>query len=245
MEAAEQAAANAGQGGLFDAFEPEPDHELKLIDTPPWDETVKLTEEKTAIGFYLSGHPFTAMAKAVRAFAKTELSRLIPRKELQWIAGTALEIRTKIGQRGKMAFITLDDATAKRDVMVYSETFDAARNKLQSDALLIIEAKVSEDSYGGGSGLRIIAERILDLAEARSRFARMLQLEINGQADAAKLKQIMGPFTGGDCPITIGYRNGDAVCQVELGEAWRVTLRDELLASLRGWLGEKAVAVRY
>ncbi|MBV8467140.1 MAG: DNA polymerase III subunit alpha [Burkholderiales bacterium] len=245
MEAAEQAAANAGQGGLFDAFEPEPDHELKLIDTPPWDETVKLTEEKTAIGFYLSGHPFTAQAKAVRAFAKTELARLMPRKDLQWIAGTALEIRTKIGQRGKMAFITLDDATAKRDVMVYSETFDAARGKLQQDALLIIEAKVSEDSYGGGGGLRIIAERILDLAEARSRFARVLQLEINGQADAAKLKQIMGPFTGGDCPITIGYRNGDAVCQVELGEAWRVTLRDELLASLRSWLGEKAVAVRY
>jgi DNA polymerase-3 subunit alpha len=129
--------------------------------------------------------------------------------------------------------------------MVYSEVFDAARTKLREDALLIIEAKVSEDTYGGGSGLRIIAERILDLAEARSRFARMLQIEINGQADANMLRQIMGPFAGGDCPITVAYRNAGAMCNIELGEGWRVTLRDELLSSLRSWLGEKAVNVRF
>jgi DNA polymerase-3 subunit alpha len=129
LEAAEQAAANANQGGLFDAFEPEPEHRLQLVEVPRWDDTVKLTEEKTAIGYYLSGHPFTAQAKSVRPFAKTELSRLSPRKETQWITGVVLDVRTKIGQRGKMALVTLDDATTKRDVMVYSETFDEARNK--------------------------------------------------------------------------------------------------------------------
>jgi len=245
LEAAEQALANAGQGGLFDAFEPEPHHALQLVDVQRWDETVKLTEEKLAIGFYLSGHPFTAQAKAVRAFAKTELARIIPNKATQWIAGTALEIRTKIGQRGKMAFITLDDATAKRDVMVYSEVFDAARAKLREDALLVIEAKVSEDSYGGGGGLRIIAERVLDLAEARSRFARSLSLLFNGNADAQHLRQLMTPYLGGECPVQIEYHNADARCQMELGDGWRVTLRDELMASLRSWLGDDAVKVRF
>uniref|UniRef100_UPI0035AD7BDE helix-hairpin-helix domain-containing protein n=1 Tax=Chitinimonas sp. TaxID=1934313 RepID=UPI0035AD7BDE len=245
LEAAEQAAANANQGGLFDAFEPEPEHRLQLIDVPRWDETLKLTEEKTAIGFYLSGHPFTAQAKAVRPFAKTELSRLVPRKETQWITGVVLEIRTKIGQRGKMAFITLDDASCKRDVMVYAETLENARNKLREDALLVIEAKVSEDSYGGGSGLRISAERILDLAEARSRFAKSLNLAINGNGDAIRLRALLEPFAGGDCPVRIDYRNHSAVCAFQLGDGWRVTLRDEMLSELKRWLGDGAVKVQF
>ncbi|WP_269531973.1 DNA polymerase III subunit alpha [Chitinimonas sp. BJYL2] len=246
LEAAEQKAANINQGGLFDAFEPEPEHQMQLVAVQPWDESVKLAEEKTAIGFYLSGHPFTAQAKYVRPFAKTELARLIPRRDGPvWITGVALEVRTKIGQRGKMAFITLDDATGKREVMVYSEVFDAARHKLKDDALLVIEAKVSEDSYSGAGGLRIVAERILDLAEARSRFAKALSLGINGNADIGRLRKLVQPFAGGDCPVRIEYRNERAACAVQLGQDWGVTLRDELLAELRGWLGDEAVKVHF
>ncbi|HEY9100529.1 DNA polymerase III subunit alpha [Chitinimonas sp.] len=245
LEAAEQANANANQGGLFDAFEPEPEHTLQLVEVPRWEEVVKLAEEKTAIGFFLSGHPFTAQAKAVRPFAKTELSRLSPRKETQWVTGVVMEIRVKIGQRGKMAFVTLDDATVKRDVMVYAEAYEEARNKLREDALLIMEVKASEDSYGGGGGMRIVAERILDLAEARSRFARSLNLGINGNGDIAKLRKLVEPFAGGACPVRINYRNDRAACALQLGQDWGVTLRDELLADLRSWLGEDEVKVQF
>ncbi|WP_028448033.1 DNA polymerase III subunit alpha [Chitinimonas koreensis] len=245
LEAAEQAAANANQGGLFDAFEPEPEHQMQMVDVPRWDESVKLAEEKVAIGFYLSGHPFTAVARSVRPFAKTELSRLSPRKETQWVTGVVMEVRVKIGQRGKMAWVTLDDATAKRDVMVYSEALEDAKNKIREDALLVMEVKVSEDTYGGGSGLRISAERILDLAEARSRFARALALGVNGNADVGRLKKLVQPFAGGACPVRIDYRNERAACAVELGEEWRVTLRDELLSELREWLGPEAVKVQF
>lgn len=245
MEAAEQAAANINQGGLFDAFEPEPEHQMQLVEVPRWNETVQLTEEKTAIGFYLSGHPFTAQAKFVRGFVKTELSRLAPRKETQWLTGIVLEVRTKIGQRGKMAFITLDDASTKRDVMVYSEAFDAARNKLREDSLLVIEAKVSEDSYGGAGGLRIIAERIFDLAEARSHFAKMLTLSLNDSHDIHQLRKFIEPFSAGECPVRLDYQNAKARCTLQLGYDWQVTLRDELLAELREWLGADAVKVQF
>ncbi|WP_374536712.1 DNA polymerase III subunit alpha [Chitinimonas taiwanensis] len=245
MEAAEQKAANANQGGLFDAFEPEPEHQMQLVDVPRWSDSAQLTEEKTAIGFYLSGHPFTAQAKFVRGFVKTELARLVPNKSTQWITGVVLEIRTKIGQRGKIAFVTLDDASAKRDVMVYAETLEAVRHSLREDALMVMEVKVSEDSYGGGGGLRIIAERVLDLAEARSRFAKSLNLGINGNANAAQLKQMLEPYRGGDCPVRIQYRNSKAGCAMQLGERWKVTLRDDLLAALRKDLGAESVQIQY
>ena len=43
---------------MEDAIEP-----VQLIDAPMWSESEKLAEEKTVIGFYLSGHPFGPYAQ--------------------------------------------------------------------------------------------------------------------------------------------------------------------------------------
>ncbi|MDK2124534.1 DNA polymerase III subunit alpha [Parachitinimonas caeni] len=244
MEVAEQEAANAAQGGLFDDIEPHPDQVIQLVDVPMWEESVKLTEEKLAIGFYLTGHPFEAQAKLVRGFIKTPLSRIQPRKEPQMLAGVVTSLRTKIGQRGKMAFITLDDASTKLEVSIFSETFDENRGKLKEDALLVIEAKVSDDSYTGG--LRIVADKVYDLAEARSRFASALKLQVGiDAADAVRLRRTLEPYLGGACPLEVYYRNQSAQCGLRLGEDWRITLRDDLIKDLQGWLGDTSVKVAF
>jgi DNA polymerase-3 subunit alpha len=71
MEAADQAHANANQGGLFDMFGDDVAPAVEMVATRPWNDAVKLAEEKLAIGYYLSGHPFSAYAQEVRAFIKT------------------------------------------------------------------------------------------------------------------------------------------------------------------------------
>jgi DNA polymerase-3 subunit alpha len=154
-----------------------------------------------------------------------------------------LEIRVKQTQRGRMAFVKLDDATGQVEVSVFSELFDASRNKIKEDALLVIEAKVSYDDYTGGN--RIVADKVFDLAEARSRFAKKLALKMNGQSDSQKLKTLLSPYASEGCPVAIQYQSGNAQCEIELGHAWRVTLRNELLDQLKGWLGDKAVEIRY
>ena len=58
---AEQKSRHANQGGLFDMVEDAlADVPLQYIE--PWNEATKLAEEKQAIGFYLSGHPFAPYA---------------------------------------------------------------------------------------------------------------------------------------------------------------------------------------
>ena len=47
------------------------------------------------------------------------------------------------------------------------------------------------------------------------------------------------------CPVQIDYRNHQARVELSLGEAWRVELRDELLAGLRAWLSEENVKILY
>jgi DNA polymerase-3 subunit alpha len=224
---------------MFDDIAPA----VEMVDTRRWDTIQRLAEEKLAIGYYLSGHPFEGYAPEVRGFVKTQLNRLGSSKELQTLTGVVLEIRVKQTQRGRMAFVKLDDATGQVEVSVFSELFDASRNKIKEDALLVIEAKVSYDDYTGGN--RIVADKVFDLAEARSRFAKKLALKMNGQADSQKLKSLLSPYVAEGCPVALNYRNSNAECEIELGAAWRVTLRKELLDQLKVWLGDQAVKIQY
>jgi DNA polymerase III subunit alpha len=243
MSLAEHAAANANQGSLFDVFEAAAAPTVEHIIVPAWDDKTRLAEEKPAIGFYLSGHPFDAYAKDVKAFIKTRLDRLQPRKDIQYVAGIVIGVRVKNGERGRMAFVTLDDGWAKQDITVYSEVFEANRTKLTEDALLVIPGKISEDRFSGG--VRVIADGVMDIAEARSQFAQALTLKFNGNADAAKLRQTLDNWSGGACQVEVEYHNDNARCKLALGYAWRVTLHDDLVSNLKTWLGDDAVAIRF
>ena len=167
-----------------------------MVEIKPWNDAVKLAEEKLAIGFYLSGHPFAAHAKEIRGFIKTPLSRLSPRKEPQLLAGFVTGIRVKVGNRGKMAFVQLDDGSTKLEVSLFAESFEANRSRLKDDVVLVIEGKVSEDNFSGG--LRIIADKVYELGEARSRYARSLSLQLAGKVDVSKLKAQLHPFRSED-----------------------------------------------
>ena len=242
MSVAEQEAENINQGGLFDMFEAEDVPTVDMVDVKPWDEATRLTEEKTAIGFFLSGHPFHAYESTVRRFIRTPLNRLSPKKEPQWLAGTITGIRTKIGNRGKMAFIQLDDGSAKVEVSIFSEAFDEARHKLKEDVVLVVSGKVSHDDFTGG--MRIVADTVFDLAEAKSQFAKALTVDMpSARAALNRLRTLISPPVGGGCPLRIDYRNADARCLLQLGDDWRVKLDDGMLAALREWLGEQAVKV--
>ncbi len=79
--------------------------------------------------------------------------------------------------------------------------------------------------------MRVVAERLMTLGEARARFARHLLLKMNGNSDAAKLKSLLTPFAPGPAPVRIRYRNAVAECEMVLGEAVRVRPRRRLAGS--------------
>jgi DNA polymerase III alpha subunit len=102
------------------------------------------------------------------------LANLQPKRELTLIAGIVTSLRVQASRRGKMAFVTLDDGAGSAEVMVYNETFDAARALLREDQLVIAEVKVQQrmTDDGQSQGLRIIVENLYDLPAIRKRFAK-------------------------------------------------------------------------
>ena len=251
MEAAEQAAANALQGGLFDLIPEAAGAPPEYVRARPWTERERLKEEKLAIGFFLSGHPFNSFRKEVRRFVRRPLAELEPSRDLLMLAGVVMDVRTKMTGRGKMAFVVLDDGSQVREVSVFSELFDSQRWKIVTEEVLVVEGKVSNDDFTGG--LRIVADKLMTLGEARSRFARALQLTVNGEVKAAggasaaadRLQSLLAPFREGGCPVRLRYRNEVAEADLPFGEGWRVRLDDALLDGLRQWLPADAVEVIY
>jgi DNA polymerase-3 subunit alpha len=161
-------------------------------------------------------------------------------------------VRTKFTSRGKMAFVQIDDGTTTIEVSVFNELFEAERAKIKEDEVLIIEGKVQRDDFAGEGKVRVIAERMLTLAEARGRFAKHLRLSLNGQVSGAnapgavqRLRSLLAPYTPGNCPIRLSYRNADATCELTLGDNARVRLEDELLVALGEWLNCDNVSVDY
>jgi DNA polymerase-3 subunit alpha len=243
IEMAEQAEKNASQVSLFGDAEAASGEALALVQVKEWSEREKLLNEKQALGFYLSGHPFDTYAAEVRQLVRTQLKDIQPRPETMLLAGILYGQRVRNGRRGRMAILTLDDGGAKVEVVVYNEVFNEKRAMIQDDHLLIVEGKVSYDEFSGG--MRVVADNIMDMESARQRYARRLELSINGQANAAKLKQLLAPYQPGNCSVMIHYRNGIAEMDVMLPETHRVRLSESLIQSLEEWLSAPNVAVKY
>ena len=243
IEAAEQADKAANQVSLFgddDDLIPPPQY----IEVPFWTDKKRLTEEKLALGFYLSGHLFDSYAPEVRQFIKTTLAKVEPSRDLRLICGIITGVRTQMTQRGKLMVVTLDDSTAVVEVTVYSELMEEFKSLLKEDEFLAVLGKVSEDRFSGG--LRISAEKVMDIGRARVQFSQGLRLTLDNKTDTKKLQEILKPHLNSEgCPVLINYKNETASAELYLSDQWRVNPDDELQLKLVKMLAQNKVAIVY
>ena len=188
--------ANANQGGLFDMMGDDAHgsstQEPELVDMLPWGVKEQLTNEKTAVGFYLSGHLFDAVEREVRLFAKRKIDDLIDSREPQLMAGIVSELRIINGQRGKLAIFKLDDKSAVMEATADEAMINANRHLLKDDELVIVMAKMQADRFSGGYRLSI--QQVWDLPSARCRFGKFLRVSVNGRApEVARLVKDFPP----------------------------------------------------
>ena len=245
IAAAEQHHSHAGQDSLFGEVT---STQHALPNVAAWSPEQNLLEEKAALGFYFSGHPYLTHKEEIAQFVRGTLADLAPQEQPKLIAGIVMGIRIRMTQRGKMAIISLDDAVARVEVVVGSELLNQHAHLIKEDQLLVIEGKVSHDDFSGGN--RVSARKLYDLASARSANASMLKILCNGQSDASKLTTILNPFRVKSenkklCPVKIEYHNADGQVGLMLGEHWRVELQDELIHHLQAWLSKENVKILY
>ena len=239
FEYADTQVAHADQSGLFDfgddnhgSSTAEPAYAPAAV----WDVKQRLSQEKLAIGFFLSGHLFDQVETEVRQFARRRIEDLGDSRDPLMLAGIVTDLRIVNGQRGKVAIFKLDDKTAAVECVVAEELLNANLALLKDDELLLLQGKPQPDRFSGG--VRFNVQQIWDLPTARCRHARYLSLPVPGQweavdqllkAHAAKrLASDEGETTLG-VPLRLRVERDRAVADVDLGEASRFYPSDEAL----------------
>ncbi len=264
VDFANAAQANANQTGLFD-MDGDDSHgsstqEPDLVETTPWGVKERLTFEKTAVGFYLSGHLFDEVALEVRRFAKRQIDDLIDTREPQLLAGIVTDFRVINGQRGKLALFKLDDKSGVIEARADEALINTHRNLLKDDELIVVMGKLQPDRFSGG--MQLTVNQIWDLDQARCRFGKFLRVAVNGKApDVARLLRDFparrevteqGELVRGLGVRLLVSRPGETgglvsgvTAEIQLGEGARFFPSDAALAGWRAQADQGKAAIVY
>jgi len=243
-----------GQTDLFGGSMVVEQDEKLAPDLPEWPERDRLRMEKDALGLYLTGHPINEYEEEIAQMRSMKLSDLAEEDSTQKyqkhpvvLAGLVSAIRTQNTEKGKRAFVQLDDKTAYYEIFIFSNVFEEYEHLIVKEEVLVISGTLNTEYHTGNTRLRI--EALYDVATARSMFARSLNLTVseaqsqNGFID--HLASLIPPEGESECPIFVNYENQQATAQVRLGAAYKAPLDNASLESLRGYLGQDKVKINY
>ena len=206
----------------------------------------RLNGEKETLGLYLTGHPIDEYEDELKVMLPQRIVNLRPGKDAETISGMVVGMRIMKNKRGdSFAFLTLDDKSGRIELSVWAEKYNAYREILAKDALLVVKGAVSEDSFTGG--LKMVAESIQSIYEARCSKLRRLELNITAGSDdwVEQVHTTLSGFKDGTCAVTVDYHQPHASGTLKLGSHWKVQPRDELISRLREQFGKTNVSMGY
>ena len=260
LQIAEQHRRNndSGQNDMFGLMTVDEDTHIEepLDVAPEWSEEQLLMAEKETLGLYLSGHPIDRYAEELAKFIPKRINELdapeakgYQRNEIPVItAGLIVAIRTMKGRNGgRMAFITLDDQTARLEVRVFAEVYEQYQAILQPDKLVVMQGKIGQDNFTGG--LAATADAVYDIARAREMCGKSLLITIDNKTGVDNLtdslQSTLLPFKEGLVTVELEYMNQAARTLIRLGDDWKVSPSDELIAQLSTLAAVSAVRMTY
>ncbi|ORT50461.1 DNA polymerase III subunit alpha [Vibrio sp. qd031] len=240
-----------GQADMFGVLtDTHSEVEQKYTQADPWPEKVWLEGERETLGLYLTGHPINAYLTELTKYTSCRLNAATPTRRDQSVTLAGLVIAAKVmtTKRGnRIGILTLDDRSGRMEVMLFSDALDKYAELLEKDKILVVSGQVSFDDFNGG--LKMSAREVMDLGQAREKFARGLSVSIQeSQIDQRffeRFTQILEPHRGGVVPIHVYYQRQEARAKLSLGVEWRVTPNDDLIDELQQLLGKHQVELEF
>ena len=195
----------------------------------------EVAAEWNALGFYLDSHPLENKRKEVRNMCGFFISELQPEVHTQRIAGCLMQFNVRQGKRGRFAFATLDDGSAKIEVSVWTDVFDKYRNLLKKGQVLIVEGVIEKDDYSDFVKHKMIAERIMTFDQARFEYIKNIRINLENdvkdtQMVVNSLKEIANSNEGN--AVLISYKGDGAKADIALPSNFSVKLDDSSIKAL-------------
>jgi DNA polymerase-3 subunit alpha len=172
-----------------------------------------LAYEKESLGFYLSGHPLEKHAAELKSLATHTLSQLgeLDDNDQVIVGGLVSGFKIYTPKGGKpMAFVNLEDLTGFGEVIVFADMFEAKRELIKEDSLLLVAGSVSTKEE---QDAKIVAADLFPLEQAHSSLIEFLEItleeeQLDGLGEG--LKQLLERYPG-NCPVVFSVKNGSPV----------------------------------
>ncbi|MBM7867354.1 DNA polymerase III subunit alpha [Heliomicrobium gestii] len=104
-----------------------------------------LAMEKELLGIYFSGHPLEELRPWLEKQISMTIARIQPDNDQQRVklGGLIHALRRTTTKKGQlMAYFTLEDWSGGVDVLVFPRTYERCAEKIQDDAVVILEGKI-------------------------------------------------------------------------------------------------------
>jgi DNA polymerase-3 subunit alpha len=208
----------------------------EYVQAKPLSKQQTLAGEKSALGFYLAGHPMDRWAKELSVITRTSLSKVqVSGEKAVLIAGQLQSVRVIQTKTGRlMAVCALQDSTGSMDVTIFSKLFGEIKDMLKAGQLVICKGPVSVDDFSGG--VKMIADDVMPLEQWRLSAAQTLSILLTpknfSQAVLAQMAELFKKSRGGQCRVHITYQNELGTCQLKTANEWVITPTDTMIAEL-------------
>ena len=242
-------------GDLFSSIEENFNPYEKYENITPLTLTEKLEFEKKSLGYYLSGHPVTAIEnkiKKIRSKKISELSNEIKSASLVCLINSVRQIKDRKGK--PLTFINFNDGTGSMDGIVSSETLESSHNILKEGEILSLRGTVEVDDYRTGDlgslMFRMRVKEIHTINYVLNKKVKDVIIDINNSNanSLVKFSEYLDTFDkdfwkDGSCRLNVRVISDQSEAIIDIGDKFKFTPSLESFFSLEDVFGKDIVEI--
>lgn len=214
-----------------------------------WDESLFLSYEKDALGFYITSHPLAQYVNRLKSLVSDSINQLDEERNfydeirLAGVISSLKPLKTKKEER--MATFILEDLSGRIEVVVFPDSYKKYYEYLREDQMVWLKGKF----LGEGENRRIHLVQIMPLSEAFQKQAKRMVLRIFlpgiEESIFEDLKNMLEQNQG-DCPVLFELETPHSYRMVvQSVDLPGISPSEKLTKDIESLLGEGAVFIEY
>ncbi|MBC7189195.1 DNA polymerase III subunit alpha, partial [Candidatus Aerophobetes bacterium] len=159
-----------------------------------WDNNTVLSEEKSSLGFYLTGHPMKPLRPVLNKINVSTIADIFDTDEEDFvnnneetheikIAGIVEEVKSKAKEKGVTAYITIEDETGRVEVVIYPELFKKCSNILTEKSAILIKGII----FKYPDSTKFLAREIEDLRNVDLKIKYEISIDCSDTEKASRI----------------------------------------------------------
>jgi DNA polymerase III subunit alpha len=196
------------QIGLFDSQEPEVPHDQMIIPAvarSDWPSNIRLSQEREALGFYLSGHPLERYRDDISRLGVRTTSEVKDSADgsIVQLAGVITFLKLKNTKKGdRYATCVVEDLLGTLETVVWPDTYREVQELLHTEEPLMLKGRVDS----GDERCVFILQQAEPLHQIRDASASEAVIRLSSDTTPgdkiANLKKVLLKYKG-ECKVTV------------------------------------------